>query len=250
VSWRLSCLFYFILFFILRRRLAAEQKHLNAHATDLQRAKLIEKSNALRRRIDAWRNVQRIYMPSIAVLMCKLDEDLPTHPVPPQTQDLPLFLPSELDGRVSCSLKLKEYEWRLRFAQAYDTLDELRDQLHIRMHMWKDKQQNARGVAAHTHVQNALAHQEERITAAAHKYRVARKALKNLAHDLDKQGWEDRVPALRPEDVCGMKEVKDGASEGKRRLSWIWTDSTAATQAGKHPGLHDGEYCVLIGANF
>jgi hypothetical protein len=136
-------------------------------------------------------------------------------------------------------------------------LNELRDHLRIRMHMWKTKRRDARGVAANTRAQDAISRQQDKVDTSARKYRVARKALVSLGRTLDKIGWEGGVPPLKPEDVKGLydddvvlkgkgkgKEKgkgRVGLGEGKRKLSWIWTDLSAVGQAGDDPGLHDSE---------
>ncbi|KAF8873377.1 hypothetical protein BD779DRAFT_1477029 [Infundibulicybe gibba] len=49
----------------LQRRLQVDMQNLGAEATDLQRAKVVEDSNRLQRRIDAWIEVQHLYIPQV-----------------------------------------------------------------------------------------------------------------------------------------------------------------------------------------
>lgn len=218
--------------------MAREQRSLGTHSTNLQRTKFLEKSNSLLQRIEGWRNVQRFYVPGISVLLAEMEEAHRGASALPQ--DTPLLLPSGLNGRVTCSTKLKEYEWHLRLAQANDALDELCNHLRVCTHMWKEKREKVRGIMAHTRAQEALGRQGDRVAASAQKYRVAWRALRHLADKLDKLEWEASVPVLKDEDIRGLSEDANRVSEGQRHLSWIWTNITAVHQAEKDPGLNDG----------
>ena len=59
--------------------------------------------------------------------------------------DYPLRLPSSLHLRSACLPILQQHEFRLREAQAYEALDELRDHLRLRSHMYKYKDENIVG---------------------------------------------------------------------------------------------------------
>jgi hypothetical protein len=45
-----------------------------------------------------------------------------------------------------------------------------------------------------------------------------------------------------PTTPKGKGKGRAGLGEGKRQLSWIWTNLTAVLQAGDDPGLNDGEW--------
>ncbi|KAF8867888.1 hypothetical protein BD779DRAFT_1482742, partial [Infundibulicybe gibba] len=49
-----------------QQRLRRDTALMGPHCTDLQRAKMLERSNRLRRRIEAWIEVQHLYMPGVA----------------------------------------------------------------------------------------------------------------------------------------------------------------------------------------
>ncbi|KAG1898331.1 uncharacterized protein F5891DRAFT_1129534 [Suillus fuscotomentosus] len=72
----------------------------------VQKGKLLQRVNALRRRIDTWSRVQLLYMPGVSRL--RLPDDVAT-----------------------------EAKWELREAQAYDTLNDLRTVLNLRYHLYK-----------------------------------------------------------------------------------------------------------------
>jgi hypothetical protein len=229
-----------------RRRLAEERRQLGPHSTNLQHAKVMERSNALHRRIDAWHNVQRLYIPGVSVILARLEEAAPPGVLAEPPHEMRLFLPSEIDGEVPCSSKLMEYEWQLRFAQAHDALDELRNNLRLRSHVWKEKRRKAHGVAANTRALAVIAAQERKVEMSGCKYCVARKALSSLARYLNKDGWEIELPLLRKEDIRGYASGKEDESEGTRTLSWIWTATSAVAQAENDVGLHDGKYMLFL----
>jgi hypothetical protein len=144
-----------------------------------------------------------------------------------------------------CSRRLQEYEWRLQYAQAQDSLDEVRDHLRLRTHLYHKKDREARGVAANTRAQANINRLQHKVDASAKKYRVARNAMSVLATILAKFGWERTFPKLESGDVRGISQPKKKESEGKRKLSWIWTDHTAVMQAGGDPALNEGKLYSL-----
>ena len=56
-----------------RRRLALDVAEMGPHATNLQQAKIVERSNALRRCIDAWIEIQHLYIPQLASICMAVD---------------------------------------------------------------------------------------------------------------------------------------------------------------------------------
>ena len=97
--------------------------------------------------------------------------------------------------------------------------------------------------------QVAIGWQEDKIHLSAQKYCEAWLALVRMAKVLNKTGWEALLQELKPEDVKGMENcdnepgngTRRGLGEGRRTLSWIWTDLTAVSQAASDPRLHDGK---------
>ena len=71
---------------------------LGQHATDSQRAALLERGNRLRRKIDAWSEIQHLYMPYVASLRANVDREGGGKPQDATTLDL--FLPSQILGQV------------------------------------------------------------------------------------------------------------------------------------------------------
>lgn len=203
-----------------RIRLKYDNSKLDASATMLQLAKMQERKNSLRRKIKAWIAVQHLYMPEVSVLRTRADRAASETSAEIAPWDFPLHLPSSLPPRTTCLPILRQHEFQLREAQAYEALDALRDHLRLRTHMYKYKNKNIIGQRANTRSQNLINSVQERANASATKYRTARTALENLSRHVDNETWRTRLLPLNQEDVRPLKE--DGESEGRRTLSWIW----------------------------
>lgn len=52
--------------------------------------------------------------------------------------------------------------------------------------------------------------------------------------------WNDTLPVLKVEDIRGLSEVLMGDSEGRRRLSWIWTMNTGIVADGTDKAGEEG----------
>ncbi|KAG1846735.1 hypothetical protein F4604DRAFT_1884128 [Suillus subluteus] len=173
-----------------------------AHPTDRQNTAVVRQQNTLRRKVDAWKQVQLLYTPAAQLLSSQMETvDNPDNP-----EDAKLLLPSSLTAEtVSCSTHL------------------LMIDLQLCDYMYSFKCNWIRGQSANTRAQNAISRVEARVTSAAEKYRVAHAALSALAPVLSKVGWNVRFRSLnKKDDVRGMSAPKKGESEGRRQLSWIW----------------------------
>ncbi|KIJ58413.1 hypothetical protein HYDPIDRAFT_81314, partial [Hydnomerulius pinastri MD-312] len=212
----------------LQRRLHVEREALGQHATDLQEANLLLRSNGLQRKIDSWVNAQLLYMPNVATLRANKSyiSSLP--------EDFKLWFPSEVGLSVSCDTILRSHEWQLRHAQAHDALSALRQSLRCRSYMYKYKDSNLRGQGANTRARNLLKKVDAKISAAATRYRIAYGALLALGPLLGKNNWQLELQPLRTlkaEDIRAMTDLMDGETQGKKSLSWIWK-MRGATSAG------------------
>jgi hypothetical protein len=221
-----------------RRRLRYDNQHLGLHATSKQRATLLERSNALRRKINSWREVQSLYIPGASVLRDRAEREVPPDAPEERVEDMALLLPSTINRQIPIDSALEEYEYRLRFAQAEDALIELRHHLRLRSHLYVKKDRFARGVAANTRSKNIISRTDDKVKACATKYRIARAAVKTLARHLKKSGWEAKLLLLNDADIRGMMVGLEGESEGKRTLSWIWKTTGVGSQDA---GMNDGE---------
>jgi hypothetical protein len=211
-------------FIVNRRRLQVEIGKQGAHTTDTQMGTVQRLRNALQRKIDTWKRIQTLYTPAVQLLESRFES--PSHSTSDiiKPEDSQLWLPSALCSKpIHCNERLLATEWELRYAQAGDALEEIRQYLRLRDYMYTFKRDWLRGQSANTRAQNALSHVEGRATAAAEKYRAAHTALSSLAHVLRKVGWDHKYKVLeRKNDIRGMSVPKRGESEGRRQLSWIW----------------------------
>jgi hypothetical protein len=132
---------------------------------------------------------------------------------------------------VSVDTSLISIEWKLRHAQAYESLDSLRHYLQFRAYLYKFKDRFVRGQGANTRARNAINSVQAKIDAAAVEYRVAYGALLLLSsrpsHDAFDFGWKNELLPLKDEDIRDLSEGKaerlgKTQSEGRRTISWIW----------------------------
>lgn len=263
-----------------RRRLAHDTHLLGQHATDLQRAKILQRSTALKKRITGWYNVQQLYTPQARIIREReerhMADDAPAVPA----AEMPLYLPSSLSHRSSCPQYLHEFEFQLRYAQAHDSLNSLRNLLSLRSHLWKHKNRFARGQGANTRMRTLIDSCGSRIQLITLRYRAAHRALCSLAKILGKIGWDGQLQTLADEDIREMAEdIRDmdpkarkkpprkkeqardtndtedasvrGAnrkgerpSEGRKRLSWIWMVSGVSCTGTERD--RDGESALFF----
>jgi hypothetical protein len=218
--------------------MALDVASLSAHSTSLQQAKVLERSNSLRRKIEAWIDIQHLYIPSIAVLRARADQQGGGKPV--AVQDIELLLPSALMGRHIVPIDFLRYEWRLRLTHGEETLADLRSLLLMSSMMYKSKKHHMRGQKQQTRSQKLITGVQERITTAAGKYRRIREALIKLSTALlESSAWEKTLQALHDDDLVGLTSMDDDGPEGRKKLSWIWKvqgmqlEDDKNTQAGE-----------------
>ncbi|KAJ7701065.1 hypothetical protein B0H16DRAFT_1748807 [Mycena metata] len=233
----------------LQRTLGFDVGKVGNHPTAEQQTNLTERGNKLRRKLLTWMDAQVLIIPHVAVLRAEEDrarKRISATQVQPgvQVQQMALWLPSSINGRVVCDTELYDYEFRLREAQAHEALDDVRHQLLLRTHLYKYKDRFARGVKANSRSQTKIEGVEERTRRSSERYRAAWRALKALGRQLKRSGWEKALQPLMPEDVRGMPRalfqdperkkllMKKGSAarqmaqqagaEAKARMSWIW----------------------------
>jgi hypothetical protein len=232
-----------------RQHLRTDYAALGQHSTDAQNTKLQVRSNTLRRKINAWTEVQQLYIPGVRVLRVRAERDRPDGEEPERTESMPLWLPSAIGKKTVCDRRLREMEWGLRHAQANDALNELRNGLRLRSYLYIDKDRFQRGQRRNTRSRTIIQRADVKVQSSATKYRVARSALMSLARTLNKVGWDTSLPHLADKDVRGISVGLEGETEGRRTLSWIWTRLGVAVQATGDHHLHDG-VCSLIFKEF
>ncbi|KAF9496443.1 hypothetical protein BDN71DRAFT_1482196 [Pleurotus eryngii] len=187
-------------------RLQSDVKALSNNATDHQRTQIIEHQNRLH-----WR-----------ILVSALRSSEAEGDTWVNAEDLILYLPSEVVDVVSVLL-IAEYEWRLRYGQAFDTLGDLRHRYS------RGQQHNTRSMMLVKNVQ-------ARVNTAVNKYL------------LGKAGWELVLRPLADADIRGLRDGEDAASsEGWWTLSWIWaTERTNGAELNE--GMNEAlriEWCKM-----
>jgi len=76
--------------------------------TDAQQARFQQRTNLLMRRIEAWHQIQDLFMPGARILR---DEWTEFTSRPHSPEDLPLFLPSQIHDKTACPRKLEVIEF-------------------------------------------------------------------------------------------------------------------------------------------
>ena len=203
-----------------RRRLALDVGEMGTHATNLQKAKIVERSNALRRRIDAWIEIQHLYIPQLASVRAAVDQE--GGGKPSAVHEIELHLPSAIHSFVQCDILLLQYEWELRYAQGHSTLNDLRGLLLMESMMFKSKGRHSRGQRQQTRSVNLLKRVRTRIQATTSKYREIYKSLKSLAVPLHQFKWHDVLRVLEDDDLTTLTSLDNDTAEGRKKLKWIW----------------------------
>ncbi|OCH84249.1 hypothetical protein OBBRIDRAFT_808384 [Obba rivulosa] len=215
------------------------------HTSDLQHSKLLERRNTLQRKTNGWFEAQKTYIPGVDSLRSHMTSSAPST-IP--TELLPLLLPSQLYGRLQCPTFLVEYEWRLREAQAYEALDNLRLHLRLRSYIFKFKDRFVIGIRPNTHARSTIDNIQQKINADAAIYRFARTALKTLTTALGRPAsWQASLQKLKDEDVRGISDGEIYESEGHRTMSWIWkVTGVSGSNDDEDSDLHEAlqiEWC-------
>ena len=164
--------------------------------------------------------VQTLYVPGVASLRAQATLANNKAQTP---QDMNLWMPSTICHQIPCDTNLEEIEWKLRFGQAHDALNELHQGLRSHSYMLRFKNRFYQGQGATTRCRNSLKAVDSKIDASTVKYHAAHTALLKLAPLLGKVGWKNALQPLQDEDIRSMaKDIGDLSSEGQRRVSWIW----------------------------
>ncbi|KAI6040184.1 hypothetical protein EDC04DRAFT_2867759 [Pisolithus marmoratus] len=141
---------------------------------------LEDQHNALARCIEVWTKTHTLYVPGGGKAGAP--------------EDIPLYLPSQVNHKFSCGHNLESIEFQLWEGQANDALNELHQAL------WS-RDRFLHGQGANTHAHNCLKNVDAKIDLSVAKYHAAHRALCTLG------------PLLADDDVCSMSGEDDQASE-------------------------------------
>ncbi|KAG2108875.1 hypothetical protein DEU56DRAFT_874521 [Suillus clintonianus] len=206
------------------------------HATDTQKSSIVRMRNLLRRKIDMWRRAHVLYLPAVQSIINHAVRE-----VQENAECMKLWLPSQLRDK-PCDPRLQNDEWELRYAQAHDTLEEIRQCLRIHCSLLSFKREWIRGQGANTRAQNALARVHGRRTACVKRYRSTWVALKALATAMGKKDWQGRLQELADNDIKPLVDPF-ATGEGRRQVSWIWMmDGVDCSDEGDNDGVRI-EWC-------
>ncbi|TFY78355.1 hypothetical protein EWM64_g5653 [Hericium alpestre] len=167
-------------------------------------AKLQESKTTILRMIRHFRADQDIYMHGISQLV-PADEDGSTHTTR-SPEKIRLFLPSGLSSSAReeyCPSALSSVEAQLRYAAAFDALDNLRQQLWIQTYMSRFKLRQIHGQQPNTRARAVQVSIDQKVNKAAESYCRAREAYRRLVGGGD---WEAVLQELKPEDKHSLGE--------------------------------------------
>lgn len=212
-------------------------------------ARLQTKRNSLVNRIEAWRKIQEVYMPSVGPLLAAWkasnrydsNDDTDTGDADGDgdsgngdndnlarvhAEDIPLFLPSALSVRLLNDRSLSALagkEGRLRVAIADDALASIRRLRRTMAGVAQFKHLNVSGTGQkpNTRIRNLYDKFKDKTHVAAMRYRAAYSVLPVLQPNGE---WSTRLRPLADKDIRGPGDDDDSRplGEGHREVSWIW----------------------------
>ena len=215
-------------------------------STLIERESLRDQRRSLTQAIEALRSPQRIYMPGVSHSLDDIDPDSVTD-APERTK---LWLPSSLpatsrDG--SCTSDLPLIEYRLRYAQAFDALNEIRRLRRLYRGLILQAQKHPSPTQrTMTRSRGVFEGLNGRISRVAGRYRDARTALLRLHPN---GAWKHYFRELKREDTLGPFE-EDTESQGVKFVpSWIWTLRAPPTPPGPPPSPNSSPPPGILTAN-
>ncbi|KLO10990.1 hypothetical protein SCHPADRAFT_831771 [Schizopora paradoxa] len=194
-----------------QRSLRVQIEAKKANKLTVQSVSLDEKEVALRRKITIWFAIQRIYMPCIDNVRPAARNETQQDEGATDTMsavDMELYLPERLDPeqRSQVDMKVISKYRRLRLAQADDALSSMKRHLRKGSTLFLHKQQHTAGTG------------QTKTMLDADRYRAARAALIIICPN---GKWKKRLRVLKEKHVRPPLR-EQGASEGRRKLTWIW----------------------------
>ncbi|KAJ7021705.1 hypothetical protein C8F04DRAFT_1213743 [Mycena alexandri] len=175
-----------------------------------QKLAFTKRRTALLKQIFKFRGVQRIYMPSVRVLLTDEQRQMfdgNGEQVPEATR---LFMPSEIaDDRLrghACAVGLVEVEAQMRHGEAEEALEDVRCGLRTRTMTNRYKLCNYTGQGLMTKGQGILRQINIKIHLAKLRYRHG--------------GWEERLKVLGEDDVRALNERALTAEEKAQNEHW------------------------------
>ena len=205
---------------VLFRRVLSTKTKTKA-TTARHHTEVLELRNEISRNLSELRQSQCIHMPGLTPFLDGVRDDEITE------DSLKLWLPSEISAEERdswCLPNIPRLEFRFRYAQADDSLAELRRLCRLVRNL-KDQNSKHPGLVqrGHTRFQGLFDGFQKRIQRCADRYSHARDAM--LALDVDQNfspGWMQRFKKLNESDIRGPGCETGDKSEGQFIPSWIW----------------------------
>ena len=190
---------------------------------DVYRRHLLDQQNQLQHRIESWYDSVQSIIPGVAMLRGWPEYN--TSSVPPQ--HLRLLLPSITSSRAFVPNDILNREWRLREAQAYDALADLRGHLEVITYLRTRGLPHVDPKTREGLLNVAVGALQAELRIAACRYRSAYDALERLVWAFPLKAstdWRVTLKQLHDEDIqhITVRDVRGGAP------SWIWNIGGAA----------------------
>ncbi|KAJ7116140.1 hypothetical protein C8R43DRAFT_902475 [Mycena crocata] len=192
----------------------------------------------LTRGIQRFWKLQAVYTPASLQAAAQASAPIPREKIavkPELPEDTPLFLPSALSEqeRSTCAAGLVNIEGLAHDAQCRTALQQLRNQLHVKMCLLVYKKRNARHQGANTCSRTIIARNESKIKLHSEKYQTAWEAI----HLLQK-GDASKVAflKLRKRDIRCMEDTEE-----LKKKDVKCAKQAAARAAKKKQLVTDGE---------
>jgi hypothetical protein len=205
-----------------RRRFKVDEALLNEHLTDTQHTAMLRRSTVLRSKLRAFQEAQQLYCPGAVALRLEAAAKLPDGCPPPPVHSICLWLPLDIGRKKLCDSRLQKYKWTLRYLQASDASDTLRQNLHYLSLVYKHKNHFSRSQDTNTCSNGLISSICNKSSLIASCYHQARLCLEALAPILGKNEgkeyeWTQRLQVLELKDVRVMSASDvsgDGHSKG------------------------------------
>ncbi|KAJ7491600.1 hypothetical protein B0H11DRAFT_2228769 [Mycena galericulata] len=179
-----------------------------------------------------------------------------------KVEEMALWLPSAMwkgnrPREDVCRAEVLQHEYRMRVGQANEALDEIRRQLLVRTHLYRQKDDQAPSVRTSMRSLAKIKAVDDRIRRCAAQYRVAYAALEVLGPAVNSDGWKVSLQPLLVEDVRGRPRKTIGDEERQRArgklpkrkrqkkktkerpMSWIWVVQGKELVEGEDPELNE-----------
>ena len=198
----------------------------------------VERRRILVDDINCLHDPQRLYMPGVGPLLDAIDAILlADHP-----ENVNLWLPSALppaSQTTRCVGELPRVEYRLRFAQAANALEQLRlCRRLIRVLAAKTQVHITNTQKTGTRARSVFDKAKAKQTKAVVTYRVARTAIENLDPDEKFGSWRNTLLELNDADVRGPGREEYELSASRFVQSWIWTTAAKTSTSADDPDLN------------